>query len=166
MNCSQVAMFQIIPALYPHRQREVDGEGVGWSAKCGRAWTGGVGSSKFPNLCGHPLWMTPHSELFWSVFSCIWTEYGEMRSIQSECGKIQTRITPNTEIFTQCWLVICFVEYDLYQRHFSCLNPALLKKCFKKDFCSRFLSTRADIVALMKSWAYSYRYSYLDDITW
>ena len=28
---------------------------------------------------------------FWSVFSSIWTEYGEIRSIQSECGKIRTR---------------------------------------------------------------------------
>ena len=42
------------------------GEG-GWSTKCGQAWTGqgegmrggGGGSQKFPNLCGHPLWMTP-----------------------------------------------------------------------------------------------------------
>ena len=29
----------------------------------------------------------PYSELFWSVFSCIWTEYG------------RTRITPNTDTF-------------------------------------------------------------------
>ena len=35
----------------------------------------------------------PHSELFWSVFSRIRTEYGE---IESECGEIRTRITPNT----------------------------------------------------------------------
>ena len=39
-----------------------------------------------------------YSELFWSLFSSIRTEYGELR-IQSECGKIQTRITPNTDIF-------------------------------------------------------------------
>ena len=25
---------------------------------CGQAWTGG-GVPKIPNLCGHPLWMTP-----------------------------------------------------------------------------------------------------------
>ena len=54
VNCSQVAMFQIMPALCPHGQGE-----VGWSTKCGKAWTGGGGSQKFPNLCRHPLWMTP-----------------------------------------------------------------------------------------------------------
>ena len=41
----------------------------------------------------------PYSELFWPAFSRIRTEYGEnMR----ECGKIRIRITPNTDIFTQC----------------------------------------------------------------
>ena len=50
MNCSQVAMFQIIPALCPHGQ----GEGE-WSTKCGQAWTGGGGSQKVPDLCGHLL---------------------------------------------------------------------------------------------------------------
>ena len=38
----------------------------------------------------HPLRiMCPYSELFWSVALCI----------QSECGKIRTRITPNTDNF-------------------------------------------------------------------
>ena len=54
----------------------------------------------------------PYSELFWSAFSRIWTEYGEILHvfeygeilplsprIQSECGKIRTRITPNTDTF-------------------------------------------------------------------
>ena len=35
----------------------------------------------------------PYSELFWSVFSCIRTEY----------GKILTRITPNTDNFHAVW---------------------------------------------------------------
>ena len=39
VNCSQVEMFQIMPALCPHGQRE-----GGWSTKCGQAWTGGGGS--------------------------------------------------------------------------------------------------------------------------
>ena len=38
----------------------------------------------------------PYSELFWSAFSLIWTEYG---GIKSECGKIWTRIIPNTKAF-------------------------------------------------------------------
>ena len=54
VNCSQVAVFQIMPALCLYRQ----GEG-GWSTKCRQAWRGGGGSQKFPNLCEHPLWMTP-----------------------------------------------------------------------------------------------------------
>ena len=41
----------------------------------------------------------PHSGLFLSVFSRIRTEYGISLRIQSECGKIRTRITPNTDTF-------------------------------------------------------------------
>ena len=37
-------------------------------------------------------------ELFWSVFFRIRTEYGETH-IHSECGKMRTRITPNTDTF-------------------------------------------------------------------
>ena len=43
-----------------------------------------------------------HSEFFWSVFSRIRTEYGEIsvsHRIQSECGKIRTRKTLNTDTF-------------------------------------------------------------------
>ena len=38
----------------------------------------------------------PYSELFWSAFSRIRPEY---LRIQSECGKILARITPNTYSF-------------------------------------------------------------------
>ena len=44
----------------------------------------------------------PYLELFWSVFSGIQTEYERYSvslRIQSECGKIRTRITPNTDDF-------------------------------------------------------------------
>ena len=45
----------------------------------------------------------PYSEFFWSVFSRIWTEYGEMLAVslltQSECGKIWARKIPNTDTF-------------------------------------------------------------------
>ena len=40
----------------------------------------------------------PYSEFYSSVFSSIWTEYGEIQS-QSECGKIRTRETSNTDTF-------------------------------------------------------------------
>ena len=41
----------------------------------------------------------PYSEIFWSVFSRIQTEYGEILHIQSECGKIWSRKTPNKSTF-------------------------------------------------------------------
>ena len=41
----------------------------------------------------------PHSELFWSTFSCIRTEYSVSLRIQSGCAKMRTRITPNTNAF-------------------------------------------------------------------
>ena len=45
--------------------------------------------------------MCPCWEFFWFVFSRIRTEYGVSLRIQSECRKIRTRITPNTDFFTQ-----------------------------------------------------------------
>ena len=47
---------------------------------------------------------------FWSVFSRIRTEYGEIRSIQSECGKIRTRKNSvfghfsRSDLFSDIWL--------------------------------------------------------------
>ena len=48
----------------------------------------------------------PYSELFWSAFSRIRTEYEWYRvslCIQSECGKMRTRITPNTDTFHEVY---------------------------------------------------------------
>ena len=56
----------------------------------------------------------PYSELFWSVFSQICTEYKEIRRslrIQSECGKIRTRTTPNTDTFNAVPLLMLFIEF-------------------------------------------------------
>ena len=41
----------------------------------------------------------PYSELFWSTFGLNTGRYGVSFCIQSECGKIQTKITPNTDTF-------------------------------------------------------------------
>ena len=44
----------------------------------------------------------PYWELLWSVFFRIWTDterYSVSLHIQSECEKIRTRTTPNTDIF-------------------------------------------------------------------
>ena len=79
VNCSQVTIFQIMSALCPHGQGKGGG---GVSTKCEQVWTRGGGSQKFPNLCGHPLWMTPlspdlnvlglgKSEVYRSVFQLL-----------------------------------------------------------------------------------------------
>ena len=58
----------------------------------------------------HTAWKVSVS-VFWSVFYRIRNKYGEISSIspysvpllvQSECGKIRTRKTSNTELFAQC----------------------------------------------------------------
>ena len=43
----------------------------------------------------------PYSELFWSAFSRI---YSVSLRIQSECGKMRTRLSPNTNTFHPVWL--------------------------------------------------------------
>ena len=40
----------------------------------------------------------PYADLFWSVFSRIWTQYGDIRKI-SKCGKIRTNVTTNKDTF-------------------------------------------------------------------
>ena len=47
----------------------------------------------------------PYSELFWSTFSRIRTEYGEILRIS--CGKMRTRITLNTDTFYP----VCFAGF-------------------------------------------------------
>ena len=50
----------------------------------------------------------PHSEFFWSVFSCIWTEYGEIRSI----SPYSVRMRENTDHKNS--------EYGHFSRSVSC----------------------------------------------
>ena len=54
---------------------------------------------RFPDMTTPLREKYPYSELFWSVFSRIRTEYGVSLRIPSEFRKIRTRITPNTDIF-------------------------------------------------------------------
>ena len=73
----------------------------------------------------HPVKYTlrekcPNTEFFWSVFSCIWTEYGEILRplrIQSECGKIRIRKTPCLDTFHAVVLknVHDRVNFDAYK---------------------------------------------------
>ena len=57
----------------------------------------------------------PYSELLWSVFSRIRTEYkryGLSLSIQSECGKIRTIIIPNTDTLHSAFVFILLLKYS------------------------------------------------------
>ena len=49
----------------------------------------------------------PYSELRWSKFSFIRTDFASIR-IQSECGEMQTRITPNTNTFHTVTFIVGF----------------------------------------------------------
>ena len=51
VNYSEVAIFQIMPALCPHGR----GEEERWSTKCGQAWTGG-GGPKNSQICADILY--------------------------------------------------------------------------------------------------------------
>ena len=56
----------------------------------------------------------PYSEIFWSVFSRIRTEYGVIR-IPSEGGKIRTRITPNPDTYytlESLIMISFFLQFD------------------------------------------------------
>ena len=58
--------------------------------------------------------MCPYSELFWSVFSRIWTECREMRSISPysvRMREMRTRITPNTDAFHAVIYMLQFILY-------------------------------------------------------
>ena len=88
----------------------------------------------------------PYSELFWSAFSRIRTEYGEIRSthIQLECGKIWTRITPNTDTFhaANLWHTHLFRKkgrtiWKLWLSFCPVLSKFFLEKGFlQKEFLS------------------------------
>ena len=95
----------------------------------------------------------PYLEFFWSLFSRIRTEYGEpafglntatysvsLRT-QSECGKIGTRKTPNTNIFTQCnpfkivFHIISVLTVELLQHLLYPVDPGcklIVHKTFRR----------------------------------
>ena len=59
----------------------------------------------------------PYSEFFWSVFLATGLNngrYGISPRIQSECGKIQTRKTPNTNMFDEARVIGFFSRSSHY----------------------------------------------------
>ena len=68
----------------------------------------------------------PYSEFFWSVFSRIWTEYGEILSISLysvRMGKMHTRKCPNTDS----------VMFSAVQCHQSNEQPYLVAVCYRES---------------------------------
>ena len=68
----------------------------------------------------------PYSELLWSVISRIRAVYGEVQTIrrdtQFECGRIRTKITPNTDnflrsvSFNKFWKAIPYLQlFSIFQ---------------------------------------------------
>ena len=61
----------------------------------------------FTTFGGNPRqihWVkSPYSELFWSVFSCIWTEYGEIRSISSYSVRMRENTDQNNSEYGHLW---------------------------------------------------------------
>ena len=53
-------------------------------------------------------WKCPHSELFWSVFSCIRTEYGEILRIASYSVGILGKCGPE-----ELWIRTLFTQWSL-----------------------------------------------------
>ena len=71
-----------------------------------------------------------YSELFWSAFACIWTV--SLR-IQSQCGKMRTRISPNTDTFYAVMLHITFLGSKMLESIWT-KSRWRLKSCQKIVF--------------------------------
>ena len=58
-----------------------------------------LSSLSFTNITFLPLYIYFTLSFFWSVFSCIWTDYGDLRSIQENTDQKKLHIWT---LFTQC----------------------------------------------------------------
>ena len=88
----------------------------------------------------------PYSELFWSTYSCIRTEYGEIRSISRSISPYSVQMRKNADqnnseygVFTQC---ICFWNFT------SLLQTFLGKCCNLFFFFFFFLQPRKRFLSL------------------
>ena len=60
-----------------------------------------------------------YSELFWSVFSGIQTEYEEKRSISPYSARMRARITRNTDTFHSVSIVVFIFFSKIYVEEFN-----------------------------------------------
>ena len=68
----------------------------------------------------------PYSELFWSAFSLMWIEYGEILRISPylvQMREMRTRITPNTDTFKTTLKIIYealqHLKLDAFEKRFK-----------------------------------------------
>ena len=83
--------------------------------------------------CEHRVKSVQIRSFCWSVFSCIWTEYGEIlriSRIQSKFGKIQTRKNSVFEHFSRSGVEKCRTEQSRSNR----IGPNKLNAWWKSNF--------------------------------
>ena len=80
----------------------------------------------------------PYSEFFWSLFSRIWAEYGEIRRIY-ECGKIRTRKTIIRTLFTQYYFVRHILQKTVYMPPEVLYKKGVLKNLRPKTLLKKRL---------------------------
>ena len=75
----------------------------------------------------------PDSEFFWSVFSCIRTDYSVSLRVQSECGKIRTKKNAKYGQFSlvKCMIVSFRLRFKNWYLSLREKEPIL-----KRDFCN------------------------------
>ena len=78
--------------------------------------------------------------IFWSVFSCIWTEFGDLRSnIQSEYRKIWTRKTSLLDIY----FPISRSVYEGHEDHLCFNNETKGTDCpFRQGYSTNIITTK------------------------
>ena len=83
----------------------------------------------------------PYPEFFWSLFSRIWTEYGNI-SPQCDCGKMRTGKTSNTDNFNAVYenerIDTSKNRYWKYHGPTSPLEPVVSKKNYQNS--SKYLT--------------------------
>ena len=110
-----------------------------------------------------------YSELFWSLFSRIRTEYGRYGvtlRIQSECRKMRTGITPNTDTFHA---VLYNTKMDAFLWVFSVIIyilPSTIITCMlirdfflvirlKLDKCRSILDCQHLVTEIITTWTFN-----------
>ena len=109
VNCSQVVMFQIMPALCPRGQWE---GGRGWSTKCGQIWTGGGGFPKIPKFVQTSFMDDPLWNLENVVRSVFWIQNSNFSKNLSKSSPISCYFLTYFSLKTQNQISTCHFDLD------------------------------------------------------